>query len=114
MARPWHLRYTPRAGLMLAVFLLSVPGCGGPPALESDEAFSTADALYTAITSRRTELLDNSETRLSELKDAGKLSNAAFEALKEIIEHARAGDWQVAAEELDSFIRYQPFGRHSH
>ncbi|MCA9010073.1 MAG: hypothetical protein KDB01_10020 [Planctomycetaceae bacterium] len=114
MAWSRRLRSGTLARVLLAGFMLLIPGCGGPPALESKEAFSTADALYTAITSRRTELLDKSETRLSELQNAGKLSNAAFESLKEIIEHARAGDWQVAAEELDSFIRYQPSGGHLH
>lgn len=49
--------------VLLLSLLLSVPGCGGPPELESDEAIQTTDALYTAITSRRTELLDDSEGR---------------------------------------------------
>ena len=99
---------------LLPGLLLSVSGCSGPPPLESDEAFSTADALYTAITSHRTELLDDSEARLKELKDDGKLSADAFESLSEIVKQARTGDWQNAAEELDSFIRYQPPHRHSH
>ena len=85
----------------------------GPPALESDEAFSTTDALYTAITSRRTELLDESEARLKKLREDGKLSTDAFESLADIIKQARSGDWQDAAEELDSFIRHQPPHQHS-
>jgi hypothetical protein len=99
--------------LLVGLFLL-VSGCGGPPALESDEAFSTTDALYTAITSHRLELLDESETRLKQLKEDGKLSADAFEWLTEIIQQARAGDWQDSAEDLDSFIRHQPPHRHSH
>ena len=109
-----RIRFCTLAGLLLTGFMVIIMGCGGPPALESEEAFSTADALYTAITSRRTELLDKSETRLVELKDTGKLSNHAFERLDEIMEQARSGNWQDAAEELDSFIRYQPPAAHSH
>ena len=114
MASFERIQFCTLAGLLLVGYLLLVPGCGGPPALESEEAFSTADALYTAVTSRRTELLEKSGSRLLELKDTGKLSNEAFESLNQIIERARSGDWQVAAEELDSFIRQQPPGRHSH
>jgi len=99
---------------LVIVLLLSATGCGGPPTLESDEAFLTTDALYTAITSHRTELLDESEARLKKLNDDGKLSTEAFKSLVEIIKQARSGDWQDAAEELDSFIRNQPPREHSH
>ena len=98
----------------LVVISLLVTGCGGPHALQSAEAFSTTDALYTAITSHRSDLLDESENRLKTLKDADKLSGEALETLTEIIEQARSGDWQDAAEDLDSFIRHQPPHQHSH
>ena len=103
-----YIRFGLLAAFLPLSFLLFVVGCSGPPELESEEAFSTADALYTAITSRRTELLDASETRLKELNANGKLSSEAFESLAEIIEQARSGNWQDAAEEIDSFIRHQP------
>ncbi len=89
----------------LAALLLS--GCGGSPKLETEEATSTCDALYTAITSRRPQLLEDSENRLKQLKNDGKLSVEAFESLTEIIQQARSGDWQGAAEELDGLIRDQ-------
>ena len=100
--------------LLLSLLLLSVLGCGGPPALESEEAILTTDALYTAITSRRTELLDDSAGRLKKLRDDGQLSAKAFEALADIIQQARDGKWQDAAEDLDGFIRQQPQHGHSH
>lgn len=102
------------SAFLLAGFMLVFPGCNGPPAMESEEAHSTADALYTAITSRRTDLLDESETRLKELNNNGKISAEALESLTDIIEQARSGSWQDAAEELDSFIRHQPQAQHSH
>jgi len=101
-----YLRGLP--SVLLLSLWLSVLGCGGPPALESDEAILTTDALYTAITSRRTELLDDSEGRLKKLRDDGQLSGKAFEALAHIIQQARSGNWQDAAEDLDGFIRQQP------
>lgn len=82
--------------------------------MESAEAFLTTDALYTAITSHRTELLDESKTRLKKLKQEGKLSTDAFESLAEIVEEARTGNWQAAAEELVGFIRNQPIHQHAH
>lgn len=100
--------------VLLLSLLLSVLGCGGPATLESDEAILTTDALYTAITSRRTELLDDSEGRLKKLRDDGQLSAKAFEALADIIQQARSGNWQDAAEDLDGFIRQQPPHTHSH
>lgn len=107
-------RFCLLAAFLPLSFLLVVTGCSGPPELESEEAFSTTDALYTAITSRRSDLLDESETRLRELKENGKISDEAIESLADIIKQARSGDWQDAAEELDGFIRHQPPARHSH
>jgi hypothetical protein len=109
-----HIRFGLLAVFLPLSFLLEAAGCSGPPALESEEAYSTADALYTAITSRRTDLLDGSETRLRELNTNGRISAEALASLTEIIEQARAGSWQDAAEELDGFIRHQPQARHSH
>lgn len=100
-------------GPLLSLLFL-VAGCGEPPALESAEAFSTTDALYTAITSHRPELLDESAVRLKTLAADGKLSSAALESLDAIIRQAQSGNWQEAAENLDSFIRHQLPHEHSH
>lgn len=100
--------------LLLTFFLVSIAGCGGPAALESSEAFASADALYTALTARRTDLLQNVTTRLRALNEEGKLSEDALQELTEIIDIARAERWQEAAEILDAFIRNQPEHSHSH
>lgn len=114
MANFIALRLSTMGHVLLIGLLIFTTGCGGPPALGSEEAFSTADALYTAITSRRSDLLNESETRLRELKTNGKISDEAVESLTDIMEQARSGDWQDAAEELDAFMRQQPQGRDSH
>lgn len=97
----------------LAVLLL-LSGCSSPPPLESEEAHSAADALYTAVTSRRLDLLDQVASHLSDLSASGKLSADALAPLNAMIEQARAGQWQAAAEDLDQFIRHQPPHNHAH
>jgi len=91
-----------------------IAGCGGPAALESPEAFSSADALYTAITSNRADLVQDVDTRLQKLHESGKVSDAALNELKDIIKTARSNRWQEAAEALDAFIRNQPEHPHAH
>lgn len=91
-------------GMCLAL----LPGCGGPPVVESEQALSTVDALYTAVTSKRTDLVDQTEKRLKDLRTHNQLSDAAMKSLDAIITQARACQWQQAAERLDHFIRNQP------
>ena len=98
---------------LLSIAAMSI-GCGGPPVIDSEEAFATVDALYTAVTSRRTELVSQVEKRLQSLKADGKLSDAASQRLDAIIAQSRSGKWQPAAEQLDHFIRKQPSRKHGH
>ena len=90
------------------LMLVMAIGCNSAPPLGSEEASSTADALYTAVTSRRPELVDAVEKSLNKLQAEQQISSAAMTALQAIIEQARAGEWQAAAEELDQLIRNQP------
>ena len=88
--------------------LVMAIGCNSATPLGSEEVSSTADALYTAITSRRPELVDAVEKSLNKLQGEQQISPAARTALQAIIDQARAGEWQAAAEELDQLIRNQP------
>lgn len=92
----------------LLLALSSAIGCSGPPLVETEEGLRVADAMYTAVTSKKTELLDRCDQRLSDLKSEGKLSEHAFDGLAVISQKARSGQWQKAAEDLDWFIRRQP------
>ncbi|MFN0054691.1 MAG: hypothetical protein ACKV0T_21165, partial [Planctomycetales bacterium] len=83
--------------------LLLAAGCGGAQLGEHEEAFGAVDALYTAVTTRRTDLLDQTEEQLVGLREEGKLSVAAWDELKPIIDQARSGDWRPAAERLYAF-----------
>lgn len=95
----------PLSALMI---LMATVGCSSAPPLGSEEVSNTADALYTAVTSRRLELVDAVEENLKRLHAEQQVSPAAMTALQDIIAQARAGEWQAAAEELDQLIRNQP------
>jgi hypothetical protein len=53
-------------------------------------------------------LVDAVEESLNKLHADQQISPAARTALQAIIDQARAGEWQAAAEELDQLIRNQP------
>ena len=85
--------------------LLSSYGCGRPPQVVDDEdCFSAVEALWTAVTSKRTDLLEQSATELDRLHSAGKLSEDGHEALDEIIQSARDEEWMPAAKSLRTFM----------
>jgi len=80
------------------------PGCGRT-VIESEESRKAIDALYTAVTSKRLDLVDTCEERIAELKTAGELPEATAKQLADIIGRARQQQWQPAAERLDKLIR---------
>jgi septal ring factor EnvC (AmiA/AmiB activator) len=91
--------------LLLASFLM---GCGRPAQMgSSEEVLSAVDALYTAIASRRLELLDKSTARLEELHASKELPDAAYRQLKAYSNEAREGHWDPAIRKLHEFIRGQ-------
>lgn len=83
-------------------------GCGRPAQMgPSDEVLSAVDALYTAISSRRIELLNASSKRIDELRAKGDLPEAAHRQLNTYVEESRAGHWDSAVRKLHEFIRGQ-------
>lgn len=94
---------------------LCLAGCGGPSQLGPDEdAFASVDALYTAVTTQRADLLGQCKTRLAALKAEGKLPEAALAELQPIITQAEGGAWRPAAERLYQFMRAQRKVRPAH
>ena len=97
---------------LAAAVVLTVAGCGGPAQIGADEqTFKAVDALYTAVTSHDPRLLDQCDQRLRRLHAAGKLPDAAWQALEKITARARQGKWQPAAEDLYTFMRGQRRGK---
>lgn len=98
--------------LLLVAGCLMLSGCGSPPALESPEARKAADALHTAITSRRPELVSAAEKRMQELADRKLLSADAHDEFKAAIELTRRDEWLPAAKRIDAMIRGQKTAIH--
>lgn len=92
---------------MLTLLVASSIGCGGSPEVTSEAGLKSLDALYTAVTSRKPELLDQSAMQVNRLEASGDLSGSAADAIEGVIQLAEAGDWQQAAERLDKYIRLQ-------
>jgi hypothetical protein len=79
-----------------------------PPQMGTEEeVLGAVDALFTAVTARDEKLLGQCEQRLHALRGAGKLPADAADHLARIIEKARAGRWQSAAERLYAFMKAQ-------
>jgi hypothetical protein len=72
-----------------------------------EQVFASVDALFTAITARDEKLLGQCEHRLHALKGAGNLPGSAAGYLDGVIQTARKGRWQAAAETLYSFMKAQ-------
>ena len=101
-------RPTPRLTLLLPLLFSLIIGCARPAQMgSSDEVMGAVDALYTAIASRRTELLDKSAKRIEELHSSKELPDAAHQQLKSYIDEARKGQWDPAIRRLHEFIRGQ-------
>lgn len=95
--------------LVLAILLcfVSLIGCGSSPEVTSEEGRKCLDSLYTAVTSKKPELLDPCSSQIKTLETEGHLPPDSASFLQEIIEKAAAGEWQTAATELDAYIREQ-------
>lgn len=91
--------------LLLLVAALTVQGCGRPPqVVDDEECFSAVEALWTAVTTKRKDLLEQTATDIDQLHASGKLSKEGHEALQEIIQSAREEEWMPAAKSLKVFM----------
>ena len=93
--------------------MLAAIGCGGPAQIgANEEALKAVDALYTAVSTRRIDLLDGCAAKIDEVHSAGKMSDAAFNQLKPLIVEARSGQWEKSLRQLYDFMRRQQARRH--
>ena len=94
---------------LLQVIILSLfasIGCRRAEMITSEESEKAVDALYTAVTARRTDLVQQSEKNVQKLKADGKMTTALHEELTGIISESRT-DWTSAAQQLDALMRSQ-------
>src|SRR4051794_9276421 len=84
----------PAAVILAGVLVSAAAGCSRTPQLDGDrEALSAADALWTSITAKDSNLLENSAAKLDKLHTEAHLSDDAYGALESVIQTARAGNW---------------------
>ncbi len=91
--------------LILANFLV---GCSGHSVISTEAELVVAEALYTAVTGRRIDLLIQCETELSAKEASGAIGPQAGAALKAAIHQGKEGQWESAARALDLLIRNHP------
>lgn len=91
-----------------ALVVMATAGCSGTPQLNGDqESLGAADALWTAVTSKRSDLLEKSAVRIESLHASGKLPDDAFQSLQAVIVQARDGAWAEARQDLKTFVKGQ-------
>lgn len=88
--------------------LCGLSGCkGAPQVIDHHESFQAVEALWTAVTTRRVDLLEQTATELDRLKADGKLPAQGHIALTEIVSLSRKGEWKNAAISLKQLMRAQ-------
>lgn len=103
--RPGSLRIL---AAILAFAAAATGGCGGQPQISGDrESLAAADALWTAVTARRSELVEQCATEVRRLHERAQMPDDAFESLEGVIAEAQAGHWDNARGALKAFLRGQ-------
>ncbi len=83
---------------VLLVFLSGMPGCGKTE--EPPENLKLLAALRTAISSRNTDWLAQTQTAVDEAAEKGELSEEMEASVREILALATDGEWEEAEEEI--------------
>jgi hypothetical protein len=73
----------------------------------NEDAIRAADALWTAVTSRRPPLVEQSAAEVERLHKAELISPDVYSALSEVVTSARAAQWDDARKSLKSFLKGQ-------
>lgn len=93
--------------------LVLAAGCGRTPQVLDDESVARElDAMYTAVTSQRSDLLQASRERLLILHSEHRLSDTGLAEIDRLAAKGGDGKWREAAEGLYAFIRNQRKTRH--
>jgi len=96
----------PRWMAMLAcVCLVCCQGCGYPEV--GPKAYEITKALYSVCNLKRQDDLDKVTDAISQAVTNSELSEAESEWLLAIVEQARIGEWDAAAQEAHSILKDQ-------
>ena len=86
--------------------LLTLTGCYRPPQVSEDN-LELISSLRTALSTRNATRLDDNDRVMEERHAAGELTDTELAAFNELIEMARAGDWEAAEKRIVEFQRRQ-------
>lgn len=101
-ARPPALRGWPLQCARRCLRVVRAPQLGG-----DEDRLVAAEALWTAITSKRTPLIDASAAEIERLHTKGQLRDDAYETLSGVVASARAEDWDGARKSLKFLLSGQ-------
>jgi hypothetical protein len=85
-------------GLALTVF-----GCGGEPSQRELKNAKAFEALLTAVTLKNEKELEKDASLIEERHSAGELSEGKYKEIRDVIEKARAKDWEGAEKRAYEF-----------
>jgi hypothetical protein len=88
---------------VLAGLVLSLAGCGGVRSARVVANARAFEALLTAVSLKNEKELDQDARVIDARHAAGELSDGRYQEIREIIEKARAKDWQGAEKRAYEF-----------
>lgn len=80
---------------LVCLGLLGLVGCGGAPQVGRENRV-LVESLWTAVSARNTQWLDENAQEIEARKAAGQLTETEERAFRVVIEAARSGDWKTA------------------
>jgi hypothetical protein len=92
----------PREILALGL-VLAVTGCGREPSQRELHNARAFEALLTAVTLKNDKEMEKDAKTIAERHGAGELSDGKYREISEIIEKARAKDWDGAEKRAYEF-----------
>ena len=93
------------AGLLL-IGAGALAGCNGPPQIDRQNR-RLIQSLRTAVSARKVDWLDQNSVLVEKRRTEGLLAGDQYDALKSIIDLARAGDWAAAEAEVIRLAKSQ-------
>jgi len=91
-----------RSGLV-ALLVLTLSGCGREPTERELKNARAFEALLTAVSLKNGKELEKDAKLIDERRSAGELSEGKYKEIREIVEKARANDWDGAEKRAYEF-----------
>jgi hypothetical protein len=88
---------------VLVGLVLTLLGCGGEPSERELKNAKAFEALLTAVSLKNEKELEKDAKLIDERHTAGELSDGKYKEIQEIVEKARAKDWEGAEKRAYAF-----------